>query len=172
MGFTYRRLVPRDKVVAANVRWLAGYRHLRHRDAPYRRPRSRPPRGPSSANSAAPPSGPWNTPRRPGYCPQRLSTARPLTGARTESGRVFLVGAVAHAGGVVLGQTQVPDKRGEGEAARSLLTQLALPGWVFTLDALHTTKKTARLITDRLDAHYVLILKGNQPLARAAAQRC
>ncbi|MFG2639338.1 TnsA-like heteromeric transposase endonuclease subunit, partial [Streptomyces sp. NPDC048362] len=33
VGFTYRRLVPPDAVVAANVRWLAGYRHLRHRDA-------------------------------------------------------------------------------------------------------------------------------------------
>ncbi|MXM68936.1 TnsA-like heteromeric transposase endonuclease subunit [Streptomyces sp. HUCO-GS316] len=32
VGFTYRRLLPPDKVVAANVRWLAGYRHLRHRD--------------------------------------------------------------------------------------------------------------------------------------------
>jgi predicted transposase YbfD/YdcC len=41
---------------------------------------------------------------------------------------------------------------------------------VLTLDALHTTKKTARLITDELHAHYVLILMGNQPLARAAAQ--
>ncbi|MFF8963242.1 TnsA-like heteromeric transposase endonuclease subunit [Streptomyces globisporus] len=33
VGFTYRRLMPPDKVVAANVRWLAGYRHPRHRDA-------------------------------------------------------------------------------------------------------------------------------------------
>ncbi|MEU2994682.1 TnsA-like heteromeric transposase endonuclease subunit [Streptomyces griseoincarnatus] len=32
-GFTYRRLVPPDAVVAANVRWLAGYRHPRYRDA-------------------------------------------------------------------------------------------------------------------------------------------
>jgi hypothetical protein len=93
-----------------------------------------------------------------------------LTGARTESGRVFLVGAVAHASGAVLGQTQVPDKRGEGEAARTLLIQLALRDWVFTLDALHTTKRTARLITGPLQSHCVLILKGNQPLARAAAQ--
>jgi hypothetical protein len=38
------------------------------------------------------------------------------------------------------------------------------------LDALHTTKTTARLITQDLGAHYVLILKGNQPLAHAAAQ--
>lgn len=41
---------------------------------------------------------------------------------------------------------------------------------VLTLDALHTTKATARLITEQLEAHYILILKGNQPLARAAAQ--
>lgn len=27
VGFTYRRLVPPETVVAANVRWLAGYRH-------------------------------------------------------------------------------------------------------------------------------------------------
>lgn len=33
VGFAYRRLVPPDAVVAANVRWLAGYRHPRHRDA-------------------------------------------------------------------------------------------------------------------------------------------
>ncbi|MCX4594611.1 ISAs1 family transposase [Streptomyces sp. NBC_01549] len=105
-----------------------------------------------------------------GLLPAAALDGKALTGARTESGRVFLVGAVDHASGAVLGQRQVPDKRGEGEAARMLLAQLALSGRVFTLDALHTTKKTAHLITDRLDAHYVLILKGNQPLARAAAQ--
>ncbi|KUL48982.1 TnsA-like heteromeric transposase endonuclease subunit [Streptomyces sp. NRRL S-1521] len=33
VGFTYRRLPPPDAVVAANVRWLAGYRHPRYRDA-------------------------------------------------------------------------------------------------------------------------------------------
>ncbi|MGW6738974.1 TnsA-like heteromeric transposase endonuclease subunit [Streptomyces sp. NPDC055013] len=33
VGFTYRRLAPPETVVAANVRWLAGYRHPRHRDA-------------------------------------------------------------------------------------------------------------------------------------------
>lgn len=105
-----------------------------------------------------------------GLLPAAALDGKALTGARTESGRVFLVGAVDHASGAVLGQTQVPDKRGEGEAARALPTHLDLAGWVFTLDALHTTKKTARLITGSLNGHYVLILKGNQPLARAAAQ--
>lgn len=33
VGFAYRRLVPPDRVLAANMRWLAGYRHPRHRDA-------------------------------------------------------------------------------------------------------------------------------------------
>jgi hypothetical protein len=33
VGFIYRRLAPPEKAVAANVRWLAGYRHPRHRDA-------------------------------------------------------------------------------------------------------------------------------------------
>lgn len=105
-----------------------------------------------------------------GLLPAAALDGKALAGARTETGRVFLVGAVAHDSGAVIGQSQVPDKRGEGEAARTLLTQLALTGWVFTLDALHTTKKTARLITGPLQGHYVLILKGNQPLARAAAQ--
>jgi predicted transposase YbfD/YdcC len=71
---------------------------------------------------------------------------------------------------VVLGQRQVADKRGEGSAVPGLLTPLDVAGMVLTLDALHTTKKTARLITGPLHAHYLLILKGNQPLALQAAQ--
>ncbi|EST38799.1 hypothetical protein N566_05475 [Streptomycetaceae bacterium MP113-05] len=106
-----------------------------------------------------------------GLLPAAAVDGKALTGARTQNGRVFLVGAVNHASGAVLGQAQVPDKRGEGEAARTLLTQLDLTGWVFTMDALHTTTKTARLITGPLNSHYVLILKGNQPLAQAAAHR-
>ncbi|HET9656432.1 MAG TPA: ISAs1 family transposase [Kineosporiaceae bacterium] len=90
-------------------------------------------------------------------------------GARTESGPVFLVAGIDHASGAVLGQRQVPSKRGEGVAARDLLRGLNVPGMVWTLDALHTTKATARMITRELRGHYVLIIKGNQPIARAAA---
>jgi hypothetical protein len=50
-----------------------------------------------------------------------------------------------------------------------LVAPLDAAGMVFTLDALHTAKKTARLITDTLHAHYLLALKGNRPLTRAAA---
>jgi predicted transposase YbfD/YdcC len=105
-----------------------------------------------------------------GVLPGAALDGKAAKGARTEDGPVFLVGAIGHASGAVLGQRQVPSKRGEGVAARDLLTCLNMPGMVWTLDALHTTKATARLITGDLDGHYVLIIKGNQPIARATAQ--
>ena len=43
-------------------------------------------------------------------------------------------------------------------------------GRVWTLDAPHTNKRTARLITGPLNGHNILFLKGNQPLALQAAQ--
>ena len=104
-----------------------------------------------------------------GVLPGAAVDGKALRGARTEAGPVFLVAAVDHASGVVLGQRQVPSKRGEGLAARDLLRGLDTPGMVWTLDALHTTRTTARLITAQLHGHYVLIIKGNQPIARAAA---
>ena len=105
-----------------------------------------------------------------GLLPAAAVDGKALRGARTpEGGRVFLVAAIDHATGAVLGQRQVPSKRGEGAAARDLLTGLRAPGMVWTLDALHTTKATARLITKDLHGHYILIIKGNQPTARDAA---
>jgi len=106
----------------------------------------------------------------PGVLPGAAVDGKALRGARTQDGPVFLVAAIDHARGAVLGQCQVPSKRGEGMAARDLLTGLNVPGMVWTLDALHTMKTTARLITGQLHGHYVLIIKGNQPIAHAAAQ--
>ena len=105
-----------------------------------------------------------------GLLPAAAVDGKALRGARTpDGGRVFLVAAIDHATGAVLGQRQVGDKRGEGAAARDLLTGLRAPAMVWTLDALHTTKATARLITTDLHGHYILIIKGNQPIARDAA---
>ncbi len=105
-----------------------------------------------------------------GLLPAAAIDGKLLRGTVTATGRVFLVAAIAHRTGVVLGQRQVPDKRGEGTVIESLLGGLDVAGMVLTLDALHTTKKTARLITGKLHAHYLLILKSNQPLALRAAQ--
>src|SRR5204862_3196779 len=60
--------------------------------------------------------------------------------------------------------------RGESTALQPVLSNLDTVGMVFTLDALHTNKKPARLITETLAGHYILILKGNQPLTLQAAR--
>jgi predicted transposase YbfD/YdcC len=105
-----------------------------------------------------------------GLLPAVAVDGKLLHGTRTATGQVFLVGAVTHDRAVILGQRQVADKRGETTVTEPLLTPLDVAGMLLTLDALHTTKKTARLITGPLHAHYLLILKGNQPLALQAAQ--
>ncbi|MGX6603226.1 ISAs1 family transposase, partial [Micromonosporaceae bacterium Da 78-11] len=105
-----------------------------------------------------------------GLLPAAAIDGKLLHGTRTQAGQVFLVAAVTHQRAVVLGQRQVPDKRGENTVIADLLAPLDVAGMLLTLDALHTTKKTARLITGELQAHYLLILKGNQPLALQAAQ--
>jgi predicted transposase YbfD/YdcC len=105
-----------------------------------------------------------------GLLPAAAIDGKLLRGTVTAAGRVFLVAAIGHGTGVVLGQRQVADKRGEGTVIASLLGALAVAGMVLTLDALHTTRKTARLITEKLHAHYLLTLKANQPHAFQAAQ--
>jgi predicted transposase YbfD/YdcC len=105
-----------------------------------------------------------------GLLPAVAIDGKLLHGTRTATGQVFLVAAITHRGGITLGQRQVPDKRGETTVIADLLTPLPVAGMLLTLDALHTTKKTARLITGDLKAHYLLILKGNQPLTYQAAQ--
>lgn len=105
-----------------------------------------------------------------GLLPGAAVDGKALRGTLTPGGRVFLVAAITHVSGVILGQRQVPDKHGEGAVVHELLAPLDVAGMVLTLDAPHTTKKTARMITGKLNAHYVLILKGNQPLAHQAAR--
>jgi predicted transposase YbfD/YdcC len=105
-----------------------------------------------------------------GLLPAVAVDGKLLRGSVTSAGRVFLVAAVTHDRGVVLGQRQVADKRGETTVTADLLAPLDVAGMVLTMDALHTTKKTARMITEDLHAHYLLILKGNQPLTLRATQ--
>jgi predicted transposase YbfD/YdcC len=104
-----------------------------------------------------------------GLLPAAAVDGKLLHGSVTTGGRTFLVAAIDHTTGMVLGQRQVADKRGENTALEPLLSGMS-PGRVWTLDALHTNKKTARLITGPLHGHYILFLKGNQPLALKAAQ--
>ncbi|MEU9014688.1 transposase family protein [Streptomyces sp. NPDC048479] len=64
-----------------------------------------------------------------GLLPGAAIDGKALRGARTADGRrVFLVAAIAHVSGIVLGQCQVPDKRGESSVVPELLTPLDVSG--------------------------------------------
>jgi predicted transposase YbfD/YdcC len=61
-----------------------------------------------------------------------------------------------------LAQREVDAKTNEIPELAPAIEGLDLAGTVVTLDALHTQRETARLIRDK-DAHYLMIVKGNQP---------
>ncbi len=79
-----------------------------------------------------------------GLLPAAAIDGKLLHGTRTPTGQVFLVAAITHDRGVILGQRQVPDKRGENTVIADLLTPLDVAAMMLTLDALHTSKKTPR----------------------------
>jgi predicted transposase YbfD/YdcC len=87
-----------------------------------------------------------------------------LRGARRpDGGAVHLLSATDHACGTVLAQLEVDTKTNEITRFRPLLDDLELAGAVVTADAMHTQRDHAEfLVTDKA-AHYVLIVKGNQP---------
>lgn len=97
-----------------------------------------------------------------------------LRGARRAGATAgHLVAVFAHAARLVLGQLAVADKTNEIPVARRLLrlfTQVK-PRLLVTVDAMHTQVATAKLICGRLRAHYLMIVKSNQPklLARVTA---
>ena len=72
---------------------------------------------------------------------------------------------VEHGSGMPLGSLDFRDEGTEVEAALSLLEEVRVEGRVITLDALHTTKKTAQTIVETHGADYVFTVKGNSPLA-------
>ncbi len=81
-----------------------------------------------------PPSARCGTRPRPGCYPRRRSTARSYEARAPPPVQVFLVAAITHGTGVVLGQRQVPDKRGEGAVVSELLAPLDVAGMVLTLE--------------------------------------
>lgn len=90
-----------------------------------------------------------------GLLPAVAIDGKLLHGSRTKAGQVFLAAAVTHQRAVILGRRQVADERGETTSTEPLLTPLNVADMLLTLDALNTTKKTVRLITASLNAHYL-----------------
>jgi predicted transposase YbfD/YdcC len=77
-----------------------------------------------------------------------------------------LLAALDHAHGVVLGQVEVGAKTNEIPLFTSLLDQIEITDAVITADALHAQHAHAQYLTER-GAHYLLIIKRNQPSLHA-----
>ncbi len=80
-----------------------------------------------------------------------------------ETERRMMVAAVEHGSGLVLGQTQIPEKTNEIPAVRNLAKEIGLQGRTVTLDAMHAQQETARSLVEDCRADYlVTAIKGNQ----------
>ncbi|MGP3915221.1 ISAs1 family transposase [Nonomuraea sp. 10N515B] len=95
-----------------------------------------------------------------------------LRGARlSDHSTVHLLAAFDHTSGVVLAQTEVDGKTNEITRFRPLLAGLDLDGCVLTADALHTQREHATFLVAEKNAHYILIVKKNQPTLHTQLKR-
>ena len=88
-------------------------------------------------------------------------------GARRPDGtRVHLLGVVEH-GGRLLDHLEVDVKHNEVSHFTELLAELDLTGAAVTFDALHTVRANLDWLVTTKRAHYVAVVKKNQPLLYA-----
>ncbi|MFE1045457.1 ISAs1 family transposase [Streptomyces olivaceus] len=91
-------------------------------------------------------------------------------GSRTDTGLAAHLLSAVTATGRVVSQLRVPDKTNEISAFTALLTPFDLAGTVVTADALHTQREHAKWLVEVKKAHYLLVVKGNQPNLHAAVR--
>jgi predicted transposase YbfD/YdcC len=87
--------------------------------------------------------------------------------ARPDQPRRHLLSAVTHGCPVTLAQAEVGSKTNETRHFQPLLAPLALEGDVVTFDALHSVKANVAWLVHSKKAHYVAVIKPNQPTAWA-----
>src|SRR6516225_1783908 len=88
-------------------------------------------------------------------------------GARRADGtRVHLLGAAEH-GGHLLGHLEVGVKHNETSHFTELLEPVDLAGAVVTSGALHTVRANLNWLVQEKKAHYIAVVKRNQPLLHA-----
>ncbi len=88
-------------------------------------------------------------------------------GARRADGtRVHLLGVAEH-GGHLLDHLEVNAKHNETSHFTALLEPLDLDGAVVTFDALHTVRANLDWLAGKKKAHYIAVVKKNQPLLHA-----
>ncbi|MFI1569182.1 ISAs1 family transposase [Streptomyces sp. NPDC020490] len=87
--------------------------------------------------------------------------------ARLDQPRRHLLSAVTHGCPVTLAQAEVGSKTNETRHFQPLLAPLDLDGDVITFDALHSVKANVTWLAETKKAHYVAVIKPNQPTAWA-----
>ena len=84
---------------------------------------------------------------------------------------MHLLGAAEH-GGHLLDHLEVGVKHNETSHFRELLGPLDLAGAVVTTDALHTVRANLDWLVTEKKAHYIAIVKRNQPLLPPSSGPC
>ncbi|MGW2122897.1 ISAs1 family transposase [Streptomyces sp. NPDC001758] len=85
--------------------------------------------------------------------------------ARLSAGRRHLLSAVTHHRALTLAQAEVKTKTNETAHFRPLLEPLDLTDTVVTFDALHWVKANVTWLVETKNAHYIAMIKRNQPTA-------
>ena len=103
-------------------------------------------------------------PGLPGPLQQAAADGKTVRGAvRPDGSRVHLLSVFDVAAGCVRAQREIDAKTNEIPELAPAIAHLDLIGAVVTLDALHTQAETARHLVEDKNAHYLMIIKGNQP---------
>lgn len=87
--------------------------------------------------------------------------------AHLEHQRRHLLSAVTHGIPVTLAQAEVGSKTNETTHFKPLLAPVDLVGDVITFDALHSVQDHVRWLVQTKRAHYIAVIKTNQPTAHA-----
>jgi predicted transposase YbfD/YdcC len=89
-------------------------------------------------------------------------------GSRTDDAPAAHLLAAMTGTGRTVAQLRVPDKTNETTCFAALLEPFDLAGVVVTAEALHTQRAHARFLVNEKQAHYLLMVKANQPALHRA----
>ncbi len=103
-------------------------------------------------------------PELPGLLEQAAADGKTVRGAvRPDGSQVHLLSVFDVTTGTARAQREVDAKTNEIPELAPAIAHLDLTGQVVTLDALHTQDGTARHLVEDKHAHYLMIVKANQP---------
>jgi predicted transposase YbfD/YdcC len=104
------------------------------------------------------------SPGLPGLLEQAAADGKTVRGAvRPDGSQVHLLSVFDAGTGCVRAQREIDAKTNEIPELAPAIAHLDLTGTVVTLDALHTQAETARHLVEDKHAHYLMIIKANQP---------